>query len=131
MITFRVCKETYYLLPCYCDLLHAIAVRNIACYSELRLQSSRLQSSERYLVAVAAMRHYFYCGRYHRYLLLCWHPKWVSCLLYRYFVGGRYSNVGDPFCVLVPLWVTCWRLQSKTLGLSMLPMFFFSPCVPL
>jgi len=43
--------------------------RIIVCYSKLRPQSSRLQSSERYLVAVAAMERYRYCGRYHRYLL--------------------------------------------------------------
>jgi hypothetical protein len=36
-------------------------------------------------------------------------------LLYRYSVGGRYSTVGDPFCVWVSLWVTCWR-QSKLKG---------------
>ena len=52
-------------------LLRAIAAHNIACYSELRPQSFRLQSSERYLVAVAAMGRYRYCGHYHRYLLPC------------------------------------------------------------
>jgi hypothetical protein len=30
-----------------------------------------MQSSERYLIAVAAMDRYRYCGRYRRYLLPC------------------------------------------------------------
>jgi hypothetical protein len=31
--------------------------------------------------------------------------------LYRYSFGDRYSTVQDPFCVWVPLWITCWMLR--------------------
>jgi hypothetical protein len=62
------------LLPRYCGLLRAIAARNIAWYSELRLQSS-----DRYLVAVAAMGRYRYYGRYHRYLLPFYMPQRKTC----------------------------------------------------